>query len=433
MILNSEEAIAELYNRRGATYSSRPLDAVTSAFFSEKSTAFTPYGKMHRYARALIGETFGPAPSTSALVSSYIEREALSLVRTIKDTSHLPGFDLGEALGRASISTIWAMIFAGERIPEEKVPSICTALRGFSKVAGIGSRIVSLFPFLSYFGIQDRDIEAAKKARERLIALIAPRYLLALDRVRKERSIEKGELQAAELDKVEPESHARRVAEAQLAGEIDQERAIWLIVGLLSASIDTTGSTLHFTLSFIADSPQVQQKAYKLLSSVCGSAPPSFKSTGLEYIKAVVKESTRMWPVSPTGMPRMTDKDDVYQGYFIPKGTTVLMNIRYIQLLEERYDEAKDFKPERWLREGESLNLMDGVKPFGTGRRLCPGIYVAQDVMYMILAHVLWAFEVRHRDEEERRREGKVTVDDPGFGSVIVGPRDAELVFESRL
>jgi len=51
----------------------------------------------------------------------------------------------------------------------------------------------------------------------------------------------------------------------------------------------------------------------------------------------------------------------------------------------------------------------------------------------MILAHVLWAFEVRHRDEEERRREGKVTVDDPGFGSVIVGPRDAELVFESRL
>ena len=73
------------------------------------------------------------------------------------------------------------------------------------------------------------------------------------------------------------------------------------------------------------------------------------------------------------------------------------------------------------------------VNEVGTGRRLCPGIYVAQDVMYMILAHVLWAFEVRHRDEEERRREGKVTVDDPGFGSVIVGPRDAELVFENRL
>ncbi|KAF8993101.1 cytochrome P450, partial [Cyathus striatus] len=219
------------------------------------------------------------------------------------------------------------------------------------------------------------------------------------------------------------------VAEAQLDGEIDEERAVWLIVGLLSASIDTTGSTLHFTLSFIADHPEIQSTAHTLLSTVCGTSPPNFSHKGLEYLRAIVKESTRMWPVSPTGMPRCTDKDDVYNGYFIPKGTTVLMNLRYVQLSETEFMDAGRFWPERWLTRGDrDLGLSDGVKPFGTGRRICPGIYVATDVMYMLLAHILWAFNVSHKHD----RGGMKTVDDPGFGSVIVGPACAELVFEGR-
>lgn len=65
----------------------------------------------------------------------------------------------------------------------------------------------------------------------------------------------------------------------------------------------------------------------------------------------------------------------------------------------------------------------------GTGRRVCPGIHVATEVMYMLTAHMLWAFTVSHRD---RKRKAK-TVDDIGYGTIIVGPSDADLVFEPRV
>jgi cytochrome P450 len=364
LILNSERAISDLYDKRGAIYSSRPLDAVSAAFFSEKSTAFTPSGKMHRWARSLINETFGPNPSKDAFVKEMIEREAGKLVNTLKSRSHLPGFDLVEELGRTSISTVWAMIYAGETVPHDQVPRIAQALRGYSKVSGMGSRLVSLFPFLARLGAQDGDIRAAREARQNLIDLIGPRYSLTLERVKRERLVEAGQLPSSELDQIEPPCHARSVAEAQLDGTIDEERALWLIVGLLSASIDSTGSSLHWALSFVAENPRVQRKAHETLDQAVGhDRPPNFTDTGLEYIRAIIKESTRLWPVSPTGMPRMTDEDDIYNGYFIPKGTTVMMNLRHLSFDDSAFDNARVFEPERWLRPGATLNLQDRVKP----------------------------------------------------------------------
>jgi hypothetical protein len=63
----------------------------------------------------------------------------------------------------------------------------------------------------------------------------------------------------------------------------------------------------------------------------------------------------------------------------------------------------------------------------GSGRRLCPGIHVATEVLYMVAAHILWAFKVSHRNPKRAK-----TVDDIGYGSLIVSPSDAELIFEPR-
>jgi cytochrome P450 len=46
----------------------------------------------------------------------------------------------------------------------------------------------------------------------------------------------------------------------------------------------------------------------------------------MPYVDAVCKEILRWRLVLPLGVAHATTEDNVYKGYFIPKGTTVLPN-----------------------------------------------------------------------------------------------------------
>ena len=75
--------------------------------------------------------------------------------------------------------------------------------------------------------------------------------------------------------------------------------------------------------------PEVQARAQAEIDAVVGrDRMPSFADRdALPYIRAVVRESLRWRMVGPLGVPRTTVQDDVYEGYFIPKGSVVLENI----------------------------------------------------------------------------------------------------------
>ena len=52
-----------------------------------------------------------------------------------------------------------------------------------------------------------------------------------------------------------------------------------------------------------------------------------FTDQKIPYLDALVSEVLRWNPVAPLAMPHATTADDVYKGYFIPKGTLVFGNI----------------------------------------------------------------------------------------------------------
>lgn len=78
--------------------------------------------------------------------------------------------------------------------------------------------------------------------------------------------------------------------------------------------------------------PEVQRKAQEEIERVVGpNKLPTFADRErLPYINAIVKEVLRWHPVAPMGIPHTTTQDDVYEGYFIPKGSMVLANIWYV-------------------------------------------------------------------------------------------------------
>ena len=75
--------------------------------------------------------------------------------------------------------------------------------------------------------------------------------------------------------------------------------------------------------------PEVQRKTQEEIERVIGTDRlPTFDDRdNLPYVDAIVKEALRWHPVAPMGVPHMTTEDDIYEGYFIPKGALLLPNI----------------------------------------------------------------------------------------------------------
>lgn len=78
--------------------------------------------------------------------------------------------------------------------------------------------------------------------------------------------------------------------------------------------------------------PEVQKKAQEEIDRVLGAGklPKVDDRKNLPYIDAIVKEVLRWHPVAPMGIPHMSVEDDVYDGYFIPKGSLIMSNIWFV-------------------------------------------------------------------------------------------------------
>lgn len=93
--------------------------------------------------------------------------------------------------------------------------------------------------------------------------------------------------------------------------------------------------------------------------------------------------------------------DDWYKGMFIPKGTTVYIPVYAIHHTERFYNNPDRFNPDRYEGYMKLANDYAGAPDFarrdhygyGAGRRICPGVHLAERNMWRIAAKLLWAFE----------------------------------------
>ncbi|KAI0318125.1 cytochrome P450, partial [Amylostereum chailletii] len=148
---------------------------------------------------------------------------------------------------------------------------------------------------------------------------------------------------------------------------------------LYATGTDTIASSvLTFVLAML-HAPEVQRRAQEELDRVTGKGRlPTFEdSADLPYITAIAKESLRWESVTPLGLPHALKEDDIYAGYFIPAGTTVLANQWAMSHNESVYPDPMSFKPERFLH-GEKVREPNTIA-FGWGRRICPGRFLAEN------------------------------------------------------
>ncbi|PBK75824.1 cytochrome P450 [Armillaria solidipes] len=155
-----------------------------------------------------------------------------------------------------------------------------------------------------------------------------------------------------------------------------------------TAGTDTTVSVLLSVILAFVLYPEVQAKAQAELDAVVGPIRlPSFDDRPhLPYINAILLEVLRWNPVVPMGLAHRSVKADVYRGYHIPAGATVIGNTWAILHDEKDYPNPLVFDPERFMpKDGKELQP-EPTAAFGFGRRVCPGRYLALNIVWITIA-----------------------------------------------
>jgi cytochrome P450 len=154
-------------------------------------------------------------------------------------------------------------------------------------------------------------------------------------------------------------------------------------------------------MSELLRNPEVLAKATEELDRVIGRDRLVAEEDipNLPYMEAVVKETMRLHPVAPLLTPRLCREDVSVGGYDVPAGTRVLINIWAIGRDPAVWEAPMAFRPERFVGSGVDVKGQDlELLPFGSGRRMCPGIGLGLKMVHMILANLLHAFAWRLPD-----------------------------------
>lgn len=105
-------------------------------------------------------------------------------------------------------------------------------------------------------------------------------------------------------------------------------------LSMISGGFETVSNTVGFSLGFLAQRPDIQQRAFE---EICkfqdvgpGGSPDPLGDAGDDqrctYIAALAKEALRYFTIIPLVLPRESIRDINYEGAVIPKGTTFYMN-----------------------------------------------------------------------------------------------------------
>ena len=169
--------------------------------------------------------------------------------------------------------------------------------------------------------------------------------------------------------------------------------------GLILGSTDSTTVTLTWVISLLLNNRHVMKKAQEELDIHVGKDRKvnELDISKLVYLQAIVKETLRLYPVSPLGGLREFTEDCTIGEYHVPCGTRLVVNIWKLQRDASVWPEPLEFKPERFMGthmhvdvKGQDFELI----PFGAGRRACPGTTLALQVLHLVLANFLHGFEI---------------------------------------
>nr|ADN06377.1 PAH-inducible cytochrome P450 monooxygenase PC-PAH 2 [Phanerodontia chrysosporium] len=392
VVLNSLESAIDLLEKRSAVYSDRPRMVMVGELLGwAQQLVFAPYGEHFRNMRKILHKYLGARGQLDKIEPYHEIIEAATakfLVRALRDDSD---FHLEHNVHMTS-GTINLRIGYGHNIAEgddELVQMMDDALVGFNRAAVPGAFLVDIIPALKWVPTWCPGTSWKRQAQEwkdLFVRMTEGPYAMAQQQA--ERGGHDNIVSMSLSEDMSPEDH------------YDLKMAVGSLYG------GGTDTTVAIILSFILAMtlhPEAQKKAQKEIDALTnGERLPVIRDREeLPYVRALISEVLRWNPLVPLGVPHRAIADDVYRGYFIPEGSTIVVNMWQLAQDPEVYADPEVFKPERFLGPDSERDIRTFV--FGFGRRICPGLNLAEASTFAICARILAVFEIGKVVEDGKR------------------------------
>ena len=164
---------------------------------------------------------------------------------------------------------------------------------------------------------------------------------------------------------------------------------------IFEGSLDTSPGSIEWALVELLRHPTAMNKVREELKRVVGMhrAVEESDLANLPYLEMVVKESFRLHSPVPF-LLHHTKEDFVLDGYNIGRGSNVMVCIWAMSRDPNLWPDAEEFIPERFENSSVDVKGHDyQFLPFGSGRRVCPGMVFGMLVVPLVLAQLVHCFD----------------------------------------
>ncbi|KAF4346847.1 hypothetical protein G4B88_015468 [Cannabis sativa] len=177
------------------------------------------------------------------------------------------------------------------------------------------------------------------------------------------------------------------------------------ITELFIAVVDNPYSIVEWALSEMLNQPEMLEKATQEIDRVVMSSSNGTSTVvqllqechipQLPYLVACAREALRLHPVSAFNLPHLSMADCTVAGYFIPKGSHILLSRLGLGRNPTVWDDQPlVFNPDRHLPENRRDLVETDLRfvSFTTGRRGCIGAELGTNITIMLLGRLLQCF-----------------------------------------
>ncbi|KDQ49689.1 hypothetical protein JAAARDRAFT_200614 [Jaapia argillacea MUCL 33604] len=380
VVINRGAEADELLGKRSAIYSDRPISIYAGKYQSQnRRIGLLKYGtELKRQRTAFHGML---QPRVVGAYEVYQDQASLKLLSDMLTHPDQPFLNAQ----RFSASLIYRLTYGLQLEDGSKdLEDVLKVIDDFVAEVAPGRHLVDGWPFLDWFpdflAPWRRD---ALRTHENEFKLYG-----RLVREVKQR-MESGDSH---------ECFISRLWEQQHKLDLDEMAIAYLGGSSFEAGTGTTSDSLLWLFAATLLYPEPVKAAQRELDSIVGDDHiPGFDDfKALPYSVALTREVFRWAPLVPTCLPHALEKDDVYQGYLIKGGSTVIPNVWGMHHDEETFPRHHVFDPTRYLTEGVPTFelLSEGHWLFGFGRRLCPGRHLGAKSVWIALTRLIWAYDI---------------------------------------
>ena len=387
VIVSGEEAIKEVLVTRSSEFAGRPNVYTGEVYSQGKAIVMTDYSPQWRLHRKITASALKRYMNEILKESKVIEDEFDLLLKRVSSWNGEP-HDIAKEIRPAVMNVICAMAFGSRyELDDPEFLRILEMITGVAKMLASGS-LVDVFPWLSFLPF--KSIQTAKRRREERDELIGRIYRehVQANRVQHPRDFADFLIKAKKEAENEDDS---------VKGFLTDEHLILSLSEVFMGGLESTSSTLCWTLVYLIHYPHVQDKLHQELDDVIGYSrlPDLTDKKNLPYLEATIAEIHRFSSLAPLAVPHKATVDTTLQGYNIPKGTTVLVNLWSLHHDPEIWDDPNEFKPERFLDDNGLFQTPKAgvLLPFSGGRRVCLGESLARMQLFLVLARLLHSFK----------------------------------------